>query len=134
MSSKQYLPFIDPATVDPVKLYTFMCEVSVKKPDQLIQSCADGGIIVYKIRWDTWSPYGATGVGIYSENMCEPDCAAGNRLETPVRISLDTLLARKGQFYLTNLKVEPVKPESVPARLNPHGWDVSEFAIEMNWG
>ncbi len=53
------------------------------------------------------------------------------RVETPVRIFLDTSVSRKGKFYLTNLKVEPMDPESVPTRLNPHGWDVSEFAVMM---
>jgi hypothetical protein len=50
-----------------------------------------------------------------------------------VRISLDTLLARKEEFYLTNLNAEPIHPESVPENLHPHGWDVSEFAVIMNW-
>jgi hypothetical protein len=55
------------------------------------------------------------------------------RVETTVRISLDTLLARKEEFYLTNLNAEPIHPESVPENLYPHGWDVSEFAVIMNW-
>lgn len=125
--------FVDPASVDASELYTFMCEVSVKKPEQLIRTCADGGMIVYKIKWDTWSPYGSTGTGIYSENMCDPDCASGNRLETPVRVALDTVIERKGKFYLTNLEVTPVNPDQVPAELNPVGWDVAEFVIEMDW-
>ena len=126
------LPYIDPATVNVKNLYTFTCELSVKQPEELIRTCADAGMLVYKIKWDTWSPFGATGTGIYSENLCEPSCAEGSRAEIPVKISLDKLIQWKGEFYLVNLEVTPVNPGEVPPQLSPHGWDVSEFAIMMD--
>ena len=119
------LPYIDPAAVDVKNLYTFTCELSVKKPEELIRTCADAGMLVYDIRWITWSPFGASGTGIYSENLCEPSCAEGTRAEIPVKVSLDKLIQRKGKFYLVNLEVTPVNPDKVPPKLSPAGWDVS---------
>jgi hypothetical protein len=124
---------IDPATVDAKDLYTFMCEMTVKKPNVLYQTCADGGMQIYDITWSTWTPYGAKGRGTYSVNQCEPDCADGTRLETIVDVALDTLIQYKGKYYLSNLEVTPVNPRKVPAELNPQGGDVSEFAIMMDW-
>jgi hypothetical protein len=125
-------PYIDPSSVDLNNLFTFTCELSVKKPEELIRSCADAGMLVYGIKWDTWSPFGATGTGIYSQNLCEPNCAEGSRAEVPVKVSLDKLIQWKGKFYLVNLEVTPVNPDTVPPQLSLQGWDVSEFAIRMD--
>ncbi len=83
--TKQESTVIDPATVKPKDLYTFDCESSEQKPTVILQYCADGGAYLYKIKWQKWSPYGSTGTGIYSVNMCEPNCAEGTCVETPVR-------------------------------------------------
>lgn len=126
-------PYVDPATVDIQNLWTFECEITSRKPEQLTRTCADGGVLVYDIKWTRWSPYGAEGVGIFSVNQCDPNCADGSRLEASVRVFLDTILERKGKFYLTNLQVEPIEPGKLPEGLDPQGWDVSEFAVMMNW-
>jgi hypothetical protein len=126
-------PKIDASAIAPEDLYTFECELTVQKPEQLTQTCADGGIYIYNIAWSTWSAYSSTGSGIYSRNLCEPDCASGSRVEAPVNLKLNGLMTYKNKTYLSDLEVTPTNPSKLPAELNPSGWDVSEFAVMMNW-
>ena len=65
-------------------------------------TCADGGILVREIKWDTWRAYGASGSGIHSVNQCEPDCARGERVEVPVEVRLSRLMTDGNKFYLTS--------------------------------
>ena len=125
--------YLDPNLVSSKELYTFTCEITVQKPEELIEACGDGGVLVHSIKWNLWEPSGARGIGTFSANQCEPSCAEGVRLEAQVKVSLSDVIQWKGRFYLVNLDVTPVNPSKVPAQLNPHGWDVSEFARVMDW-
>jgi hypothetical protein len=131
--AQQELFVIDPATVDPEDLYTFNCELSEQKPNLIFQYCADGGAYLYKIKWQKWSPYGSTGTGIYSVNMCEPNCAEGTRKEVPVTIALFDLFERKGKIYLRTLVLNTIDSKELPYGGTSKGWDLAEFAIEMKW-
>ncbi len=124
---------IDPASVDPKDLYTFDCEITEQKPTEILQYCADGGGYVYKIKWQKWSPYGSTGTGIYSVNICEPNCAEGTRKEVPVTIALSDLFELKGKIYLRTLVLDTIDSKELPNGGTSVGWDVADFAIDMNW-
>jgi hypothetical protein len=69
----------------PKQILTWDCETAVYKPKSITITCADGGIFVEKIQWSSWSQKGASGVGIFSENLCEPNCAEGKRVTAPAK-------------------------------------------------
>ena len=64
--------------------FSWDCETAEYKPQTITISCADGGVFVEKIQWCTWSKEGATGTGIFSENLREPNCAIGKSVFAPV--------------------------------------------------
>ena len=113
--------------------WTYDCEIPVQRPKQIMLTCADGGMIVTDIKWQVWETNGATGSGIYSQNMCEPSCAEGKRVNTPVRIKLSELFQYKGRNVLRTLDIEAVGGRELPNGAKGFSWDVSEFAVTMNW-
>ena len=113
--------------------WTYNCEIPVQRPEQIMLTCADGGMIVTNIKWQEWETNGATGSGIYSQNMCEPSCAEGKRVDTPVRVKLSELFEYKGRNVLRTLDIEAVSGRELPNGAKSFSWDVSEFAVMMNW-
>ena len=91
--------------VTPEQVLTWDCETAQYKPAAITITCADGGIFVEKIQWSTWSKEGATGMGIYSENLCEPNCAEGERVTAPVKLTLSNLIKFKEKIYLKTLDI-----------------------------
>ena len=59
-----------------------------QKPSSITLTCADGGMYVSDITYSSWSETSAEGQGMFSMNDCNPDCADGNMINTPVTISL----------------------------------------------
>ena len=96
-------------------------------------TCADGGMIVTDIKWQRWDSKGATGTGTYSQNMCEPSCAEGKRVDVPVIVNLSALFEYKGRNVLRTLDIEPVGGRELPNGTAGFTWDVAEFAVKMNW-
>jgi hypothetical protein len=90
-------------------------------------------MIVIDIKWRTWNSKEAIGSGIYSQNMCEPSCAEGKRVEVPVRLRLSELFEYKGRKVLKNLDIKAVIGRELPNGNMEITWDVSEFAVLMNW-
>ena len=119
------------AKVDGV--WTYDCEFPVQRPEQIMLTCADGGMIVTNIKWQTWDTKGATGTGIYSQNMCDPSCAEGKRVDVPVIVNLSELFEYKGKNVLRTLDIEAVSERELPNGNTRIFWDVSEFAVRMNW-
>ena len=113
--------------------WTYDCEFPVQRPEQIMLTCADGGMIVTDIKWQEWESNRATGSGIYSQNMCEPNCAEGKRVDTPVRIKLSELFQYKGRNLLRTLDIEAVSGRELPNGNTRMSWDISEFAVRMNW-
>ena len=113
--------------------WTYNCEIPVQRPEQIMLTCADGGMIVTDIKWQVWETNGASGSGIYSQNMCEPSCAEGKRVDTPVRVKLSELFEYKGRNVLRTLDIEAVSGRELPNGAKGFSWDVSEFAVMMNW-
>lgn len=48
--------------------------------------CASGGMSVNGMSWTSWGPYGADGTGIAHFRVCQPSCAEGYEVPTPVVI------------------------------------------------
>ena len=92
-------------SLNPEQVLTWNCEIPEHKPEGILITCADGGIYVEKIKWITWSQEGATGLGIYSENLCEPNCAEGKRVTAPVDINLSNLIEQNDKYHLRTLDI-----------------------------
>ncbi|WP_153411332.1 hypothetical protein [Nocardia macrotermitis] len=58
------------------------------RPQSLILACADIGVQVEKISWTSWEADRAEGQGTERENLCKPNCAAGNYITKPVSVVL----------------------------------------------
>ncbi|WP_422748592.1 hypothetical protein ACN27E_09745 [Mycobacterium sp. WMMD1722] len=93
----------------------------VERPGQVgFQTCADGSKELTNLVWDRWGPDGATGRGLYSYQVCEPNCAAGYREEFPAVVHADEPLPAAptsncpaGTNFYANLIV--AFPEGVPS-------------------
>ena len=118
-----------PADLPASKVLTWNCELEEHKPELIFLTCADGGLYVEKIKWSTWTKDGATGSGIFSENLCEPSCAQGQRVVAPVNLSLTNLTEQNGKYYLRTLDISTSDGKDFPwGRVNEFEWDVMEFA------
>jgi hypothetical protein len=116
-------------SLNPDQVLTWNCELETHKPELIFFTCADGGLYVEKIKWNTWSKEGATGTGIFSENLCEPSCAEGKRVTAPVNLILSNLTEQNGKYYLRTLDTSTSDRKDFPwGRADSFQWDVMEFA------
>jgi hypothetical protein len=113
-------------------IYTYDCELLEQRPEQLIKYCADAGVLVYDITWESWGYNGAEGTGTYSENLCEPNCAEGKRVEAKVDLYLSGIEVIEGKKVLRYLNANTRNGEVLPNGDTYVGWDVAEFAVMMN--
>ena len=121
-------PVSTPADLPASEVLTWNCELEEHKPELIFLTCADGGLYVEKIKWSTWTKDGATGIGIFSENLCKPSCAEGQREEAQVNLSLTNLTEQSGKYYLRTLDVSTPDGKEFPSgRTNGFQWDVMEF-------
>ena len=111
--------------------WTYDCEFPVQRPEEIMLTCADGGMILTDIRWQTWSSKQALGTGIYSQNMCDPSCAEGSRIDVPVTIILSEPFEYKGRNVLKTLDIQAVGGRELPNGNTKITWDVAEFAQSM---
>ena len=110
-------------------IYTYDCEFLEQRPEQLTKFCADAGVLVYDIKWESWGYNGAEGTGTYSENLCEPNCAEGQRVEEQVDLYLGGLEVIEGKRVLRYLSVN-TRNGALLHNGNPYDdWDVAEYAI-----
>ena len=117
----------------PEQILTWDCETAAYMPESITITCADGGIFVEKIQWSSWSQKGASGVGIFSENLCEPNCAEGKRVTAPVKITLSNLAEQNGKYYLRTLDITTSNRKDFPwGKAGISQWDLMEFAELMN--
>jgi hypothetical protein len=114
------------------QVFTWDCETAEYKPEIITITCADGGIFVEKIQWSTWGKKGSTGIGVLSENLCQPNCAEGKRVTAPVNLTLSNLTRYKEKIYLRTLDITTSNGKEFPwGRANGFQWDVMEFAELM---
>ena len=114
-------------------IWSYNCELPVQRPEQIMLTCADGGMIVTDIKWQSWNTIEAIGSGTYSQNMCEPSCAEGKRVEVPVRLRLSELFEYKGRNVLKSLDIKAVSGRELPDGTAGFTWDVAEFAVKIDW-
>ena len=116
-------------SLNPEQVLTWNCEIPEHKPEGILITCADGGIYVEKIKWITWSQEGATGLGIYSENLCEPNCAEGKRATASVNLTLSNLTELNDKYYLRTLDITTTDGKDFPwGKAGSFQWDVMDFA------
>ena len=114
---------------------TWDCETATYKPESITITCADGGMFVEKIQWSTWSQEGASGSGIFSENLCDPSCLEGKRVNAPVNLKLSNLTEHNGKHFLRTLDISTTDGKDFPWRkANGFECDVMEFAEIMEIG
>ena len=112
-------------------IYTYDCEILEQRPEQLTKFCADGGVYVYDIKWKSWGYNGAEGTGMYSQNLCEPNCAEGKRVEEQVDLYLSGIEIIEGRRVLRYLSVNTPNGALLPSGNSYDNWDVAEFAVMM---
>lgn len=113
---------------DPSKTYIVNCQGTLDyKPKQIIFACGDGGVYFGNIKWSTWDNNGATGVGTLYNNVCEPNCAAGNvQKYTKVKLTLGDSASGPGfgTFVNTFTSLEGDFKGLGPAMTNAATWNL----------
>jgi hypothetical protein len=122
-----------PVAIEQNQAWTYNCEFPVQRPESITLTCADGGILVTDIEWNAWTINGASGSGTYSENICEPNCADGRRINVAVIVRLSEPFQYKGRNIFQTLEIEVEAGSQLPNGETNLFWDVSEFAVTMNW-
>lgn len=118
-----------PSDLPASKVLTWNCELEEHKPELIFLTCADGGLYVEKIKWSIWSKAVATGIGVFSKNLCEPSCAEGQRAEAQVNLRLSNLTGQNGKYYLRTLDITTSNGKDFPwSKASSLQWDVMEFA------
>lgn len=111
----------------PKDVYTFVCEIAKQqKPEMIFFACADGNTGIGKIKWNTWTAAGATGVGEYFENDCDPDCASGKFHFTKVKLALDKPVGIKGKVHLSHLTYSALDSSDIGGESN-----MADFYLSM---
>lgn len=93
--------------------YLFDCvDRYIEEPNGLIITCADAYMRVESIVWSSWNTIEATGIGIFSENNCNPDCASGTIVEQEATIRLGSVKKdSSGKNVFTEIAVETAKAQ-----------------------
>ena len=113
-------------------IWTYNCEIPVQLPESFYLTCADGGWYVYNIKWQSWGETEAKATAMYSENVCEPNCAEGYRVEAPVTLTLATSAKLGKKIYLTDLVMTASTEKNFQGGNRSLTWDLGEFAKMMN--
>ena len=98
-------------------VYTVTCGIVDYKPGVFFKTCADGGIAVGQMQWESWSQNGARGKGTYAINNCSPDCATGKLFKVPVDViltgnsPLDTV---RGKRVLNRIVIKTLDKKPLP--------------------
>lgn len=117
--------------INPSQVFTWDCEISVQKPEAITFTCADGNMYVEEIDWSRWDSKSATGTGKYTTNTCDPNCAEGTFISTPVSITLSNPIEWKSKIYLRTLEIQSKDGKNLPQmQSDSYEWDVMEF-VEM---
>ena len=112
-------------------IWTYDCEIPVQLPESIYLTCADGGWYIYKIKWQSWNENNATATALFSQKVCEPNCAEGYREEAPVTLTISTFAKPGKKIYLTNLEMRASTEQSFQGGDRTLTWDLGEFAKMM---
>ncbi len=94
--------------------YVTNCGMQDYKPTTIIKFCADAGVGIGAIEWNTWSAKGATGEGKYQINDCQPTCVAGKEHFADVNVTLSKSKVINGKPTLTRIEVKTKDGKNLP--------------------
>lgn len=110
------------------EVFVWDCVSPEYKPKSITLTCADGGWSIQAITWSSWSAQGASGNGIWRENLCQPNCAKGKFTEVRVKIKLTGLTPFKGKFYLRTIDITTNNGKDFPEKKSEAlNWDLMDF-------
>jgi hypothetical protein len=121
----------NPKNLPAGNIWTYNCEIPVQLPESFYLTCADGGWYVYNIKWQSWGQTEAQATAMYSENVCEPNCAEGYRVEAPVELTISTSAKPGKKIYLTDLVMTASTKKNFNSGDRSLTWDLGEFAKMM---
>jgi hypothetical protein len=75
------------------------------RPSTFTIACGDGNSYLTKLKWTAWGSTAASASGIYTENNCDPYCAAGKFISSVAKVTLSRPKTFKGRRFFTNLHV-----------------------------
>jgi hypothetical protein len=81
------------------KPFAITCYSEHFKPKKIVIACGDAGICLGKLKWSSWTGSSAKGTGVYRQNECTPDCAAGKIKSYPVKVTLSKVKTCPGQTH-----------------------------------
>jgi hypothetical protein len=122
----------NPNNLPASNIWTYNCEIPVQLPESFLLTCGDGGWYVYNIKWQSWGEKEAKATAIYSENVCEPNCAEGYRVEAPVTLTISNTAKSDKKIYLTNLDMRASTEKNFKSGDRSLSWDLGEFAKMMD--
>jgi hypothetical protein len=96
------------------QVYVYNCGIVDYKPLTLTKYCADEGVAVGNIEWNTWTADSATGIGKYGINACVPSCVSGTWQYADVKVTLTHSLLVKGKKILSEIQVTTVDGKKLP--------------------
>ncbi|TSD98037.1 hypothetical protein FOS14_13625 [Skermania sp. ID1734] len=101
-------------TTPATKAAVFTCRGEPQVRPATIDSvfCADMGLTVTSITWQSWGDNNAVGTGTENKNLCEPTCAAGKIQHRPVTVTLSN--PQDGGFSKITLTAGDGTSESYP--------------------
>jgi hypothetical protein len=72
------------------RVYVSSCAKTFYKPKSITISCGDGGDVLKRLEWRSWTTAKASGHGTDYVNQCQPDCVSGKLKQTPAKVVLST--------------------------------------------
>ncbi len=91
------------------------------RPASFVLACADGGAVLTKITWSSWSASGARGSGDLAVNNCQPSCAGGKFVSTATTITLSSPHSGTHAPYFTHLATSATMGNTRSWPLGTHG-------------
>jgi hypothetical protein len=111
------ITFVNRALLEHV--YVYNCGIIDYKPQSMTQ------FGVGNLEWDSWGAKGATAVGLYGVNLCDPTCAQGKWRFADVNVSLSKTIEVKGKMILTRIDIVAKDSKNLPQNNSPSlGWDL----------
>ena len=75
------------------------------RPPTFTISCGDGNSYLTKLKWTSWTSTTAKATGTFTENNCDPYCAAGKFISSKATVTLSKPKNAKSYRFFTNLHV-----------------------------
>jgi hypothetical protein len=72
------------------------CTRSQVRPATIIVSCADDNLVLIHLHWTSFGGSSARATGVFYENDCAPDCAAGRFHSYPIKLVVSRAKACPG--------------------------------------